>query len=68
MPNCELLSRCPFFNDSMYEMSELDKERCCKGAYSWCGRYMTFKSLERELKRENFPQIGGNYKTENKGF
>lgn len=68
MPDCELLSRCPFFNDSMYEMSEPDKERYCKGAYSWCGRYVTFKSLERELKRENFPQIGGNYKTENKGF
>ena len=69
MSACELLSICPYFNDRMHsEMSEMDREQYCKGAYSWCGRYMAFKSLERELKRENFPQIGGNYKTENKGF
>jgi len=49
MSDCELLSTCPYFNDTMYEMAKTDKEGYCKGAYSGCGRYMTFKSLEREL-------------------
>ena len=52
MSNCELLATCPFFNDSMQDMSEIDKEYYCKGNYSWCGRYMFFKALQRELDRE----------------
>lgn len=48
MPACELLSMCPYFNDSMYEMAEPDKEQYCKGGYAWCGRYMAFKALERQ--------------------
>lgn len=58
MPDCELLSTCLFFNDGMHEMSgmtELDKERYCKGDYTWCGRYMVFKALERERKKEQAP-------------
>ena len=53
MSNCELLSTCPFFNDKTQEMSELTemlKESYCRGNYTWCGRYMAFKALERELK------------------
>ena len=54
MPNCELLSTCPFFNDRMKDMSEMtetDKEQYCRGDYTRCGRYLEFKALEKELKR-----------------
>ena len=53
MPGCELLLTCPFSNDKMQEMSEITetlKEDYCKENYAWCGRYMTFKALEREMK------------------
>ena len=53
MPDCELLSTCPFFNDKMQDMSEMTeilKESYCRGNYTWCGRYMVSKALERELK------------------
>lgn len=50
MPACELLSTCPYFNDSMYEMAKTDKEWYCRGDYGWCGKYMAFKALERELR------------------
>ena len=56
MPDCVLLSTCPFFNDRMHyvsEMTETDKQRYCKGNYTWCGRYMIFWALQRELEREN---------------
>ncbi len=52
MPDCELVYTCPYFNDGMYEMPEMDKERYCRGDYAWCGRYMVVKALERELERE----------------
>ena len=56
MPDCELLATCPFFNDRMHNMSEM-AEMCakqyCKGDYGWCGRYMVFKALQRELERQN---------------
>ena len=55
MSNCELLSTCPFFNDTsddMSEMAEMRKEQYCKGGYTWCGRYLGFKALQRELERE----------------
>lgn len=60
MPDCELRSRCPFFNDSgqdVSEMAEMDKERYCRGDYRWCGRYMVFKALEGELKRASSPEL-----------
>lgn len=55
MPDCELLRICPFFNDMMQNNNELTsfcKENYCHGYYDWCGRYMAFKALERELERE----------------
>lgn len=54
--SCELLSTCPYFNDRTQEMSgmtEMDKEQYCQGDYTWCGRYMTAKALERGLERTN---------------
>ena len=57
MPACELLSMCPYFNDSTYGMPEMFKERYCKGDYAWCGRYMTFKALEGELKRVSSAEL-----------
>jgi len=54
MPDCELLTTCPFFNDRVHDMSEMteaDKEHYCQGDYNWCGRYLIFKALERGLKR-----------------
>ena len=53
MPDCELLLTCPFFNDVTQHTNELTafcKENYCHGYYGWCGRYMAFKALERELK------------------
>ncbi len=53
MSNCELISTCPFFNDRTQEMSEMtetDRAQYCKGDYAWCGRYLIFKALEREMK------------------
>ena len=47
-PDCELLSTCPFFNDSTYGMPEMYKEQYCKGDYTRCGRYLVFKALERD--------------------
>ncbi len=52
MPDCELLSTCPFFNDGMHsEMPEMYKEQYCKGDYSWCGRYLIFKALEGNMPK-----------------
>jgi len=55
MSDCELLSTCPFFNDKTQDMTEITepyKEQYCKGSYSWCGRYLTYKALEIELKKQ----------------
>ena len=55
MPDCELAPICPVFNNLMYNKCEIVKmcrEQYCNGNYAWCGRYMIFKALERELKRE----------------
>ena len=68
MSNCELLSTCPFFNDRMHhmsEMAEMRKEQYCKGDYTWCGRYLVFKALQRELEREReVPEL---FRTEEDG-
>jgi len=53
MPDCELIPTCPFFNDMTQENNELImlyKESYCHGNYNWCGRYMAFKALEREME------------------
>ena len=52
MTDCELLHTCPYFNDmtkSANELAVLYKESYCHGSYNWCGRYMAFKALEREM-------------------
>ena len=62
MQECELLATCAFFNDRHYwvsEMTDADKERYCKGDYMWCGRYMTFKALQKEQERQGFSQRRG---------
>ena len=53
MTDCELLFTCPFFNDSMYGMTEEYKGQYCKESYSWHGRYLIFNALEGELKRRS---------------
>lgn len=58
MPDCKLLPTCPFFNFSIYELAETYKERYCKEDYPWCGRYVAFKAIEREL--EKYAQAGNN--------
>ena len=54
MSDCELLSTCPFFNDKTQDMTGITepyKEQYCKGSYAWCGRYLTYKVSEKELKK-----------------
>lgn len=58
---CELLSTCPFFKISTYEMAKTDKEKYCKGAYAWCGRYMAFKALERRTREGGETNSDGEY-------
>jgi len=29
------------------------REEYCRGSYAWCGRYMGFKAVERELRRQS---------------
>ena len=68
MSNCELLAVCPFFNDAsddMSEMAEMRKEQYCKGDYTWCGRYLVFKALQRELERER--EVSELFRTEEDG-
>lgn len=58
MPGCELLVTCPYYNDSMYGMAEIDKERYCKGDYCWCVRYLAAKARERNMPTPNpYPEI-----------
>ena len=33
------------------EMTETDKQRYCTRDYAWCGRYIIFGALQRELER-----------------
>jgi len=47
-------------------MTEMDKERYCRGDYGWCGRYMVFKALERELKRVSSPELASQAAGQNK--
>jgi len=32
------------------ELTVFHKDQYCHGSYSWCGRYMAFKRLEREME------------------
>ena len=54
MTSCPLLAKCPYANEISHDfpkMSAADKERYCKGDYVWCGRYVAFEVLQRELER-----------------
>ena len=51
MAECEVLSKCPFFNDRMKDMpdvAEVYKKKYCKTDNSACARYMVLKKLGRE--------------------
>ncbi len=51
MADCECLSACPFFNDQMAEMpsmSNIIKQRYCRGSNTQCARHMVFRTLGRE--------------------
>ncbi len=48
--DCECLPTCPFFNDQMAEMpsmSEIIKQRYCRGSNVHCARHMVFRTLGR---------------------
>ena len=59
MPDCEVLERCPFFNDVMQSMpdhAELFKQLYCHGGNDICARYMVFRKLGRDAVPETlFP-------------
>lgn len=70
MPDCELLSTCPFFNDrtqNTFETAEIYKEQYCKGNYPRRGRYMVFKALEKELERLGYIRLGSKMAGKKKG-
>ena len=51
MADCELINTCPFFNDQMADMpsmSNIIKDRYCKGSNTMCARHMVFRVLGRE--------------------
>ena len=61
MADCELLSTCSFNNDDTHDLNgvmEKYREQYCRGDYSCCGRYMIFKALERELKKNSMIRSG----------
>ncbi len=59
MADCELLDTCPFFNDQMAEMpsmSNIIKERYCRGSNTLCARHMIFRVKGREyIPADLFP-------------
>lgn len=51
MPDCEMLSKCIFFNDKMQNMpvmATVMKKKYCQGDFSKCARYLVCKALGRE--------------------
>ena len=51
MEQCELLKKCPFFNDKMANMpfaAESFKQIYCKGNFEICARYMIAITYGRE--------------------
>ena len=56
MAVCEMLDRCPFFNDNMPNMpehAELFKQLYCRGGNDICARYMIFKRLGKDAVPRN---------------
>lgn len=52
MADCELMTTCAFFNDQMADMpsmSNIIKERYCKGSNVMCARHMVFRVLGRDV-------------------
>ncbi len=50
MADCECLASCIFFNDQMADMptmSDIIKQRYCRGSNSQCARHMIFRTLGR---------------------
>lgn len=62
MPDCECLSKCPFFNDKMADMPStagIYKKRYCQGDFGQCARYRVFRALGREaVPADLFPNQG----------
>ena len=51
MASCEMLKKCPFFNDKMAKMpfaSDSFKQIYCQGNFELCARYMIAKPYGRE--------------------
>ena len=51
MSECELLEKCPFFNDKMANMpfaSNSFKQIYCRGNFEICARYMIAKPYGRD--------------------
>lgn len=51
MGNCELISKCIFFNDKMANMpstANMLKKKYCQGDHTKCARYVVCKALGRE--------------------
>ncbi len=51
MPDCEMISKCLFFNDKMANMpstANMLKKKYCKGDFTKCARYVVCKALGRE--------------------
>ncbi|MCD4829102.1 MAG: hypothetical protein K8R90_06705 [Candidatus Cloacimonetes bacterium] len=50
MPDCSLVTGCPFFNDRMKGLEAVKnmlKKKYCHGDFDNCARYMVFKKLGR---------------------
>lgn len=51
MSDCEMIQKCPFFNDKMENMptvAEQMKNRYCRNDNSQCARYMVLIAVGRE--------------------
>jgi hypothetical protein len=59
MQKCELVEKCPFFNDLMERMpatANMMKKRYCLSDNSQCARYAVFKAVGREkVPKDLFP-------------
>ena len=59
MADCEMLEKCPFFNDAMQGMpehAELFKQLYCHGGNDICARYMILRRLGPDaVPKELFP-------------
>jgi hypothetical protein len=51
MADCEMISKCLFFNDKMANMpstASMLKKKYCQGDFAKCARYTVCKALGRE--------------------